>query len=71
MPKKPPPLRPKNHDWSRFLIQNTPGAVITADQEGRITEFNPAAKKKIDRLSAGGRPWAARLRKSSTCGERT
>ena len=45
MPTKPQPLRPKNHDWSRFLIQNTPGAVITADQEGRITEFNPAAER--------------------------
>jgi two-component system phosphate regulon sensor histidine kinase PhoR len=58
MPKKPPPLRPKNHDWSRFLIQNTPGAVITADQEGRITEFNPAAERLtgFSRGEAMGRP---------------
>ena len=58
MPKKPQPLRPKNHDWSRFLIQNTPGAVITADQEGRITEFNPAAERLtgFSRGEAMGRP---------------
>jgi two-component system, OmpR family, phosphate regulon sensor histidine kinase PhoR len=58
MPKKPPPLRPKNHDWSRFLIQNTPGAVITADQEGRITEFNLAAERLtgFSRGEAMGRP---------------
>ena len=58
MPKKPAPLRPKNHDWSRFLIQNTPGAVITADQEGQITEFNPAAERLtgFSRKEAMGRP---------------
>ena len=58
MPKKPPPSEPKNHDWSRFLIQNTPGAVITADQEGRITEFNPAAERLtgFSRGEAMGRP---------------
>lgn len=58
MPKKPQPLRPKNHDWSRFLIENTPGAVITADQEGRITEFNPAAERLtgFSRGEAMGRP---------------
>jgi two-component system, OmpR family, phosphate regulon sensor histidine kinase PhoR len=58
MPKKPQPVRPKNHDWSRFLIQNTPGAVITADQEGRITEFNPAAERLtgFSRGEAMGRP---------------
>ena len=58
MPKKPPPLRPKNHDWSHFLIQNTPGAVITADQEGRITEFNRAAERLtgFSREEAMGRP---------------
>ena len=58
MPKKPKPLGSKNHDWSRFLIQNTPGAVITADQEGRITEFNPAAERLtgFGRGEAMGRP---------------
>ena len=45
MPKKPPPSELRDHDWSHFLIQNTPGAVITADQEGRITEWNRAAEK--------------------------
>ena len=58
MPPKPLPLRPRNHDWSRFLIENTPGAVITADQEGRITEFNPAAERLtgFSRGEAMGRP---------------
>ena len=45
MPKKKPTPAPKSRDWSHFLIENTPGAVITADQEGRITEFNPAAER--------------------------
>lgn len=40
-----PPNPSKSHDWSHFLIQNTPGAVITADHQGRITEFNPAAER--------------------------
>ena len=40
------PLNPsKSHDWSHFLIQNTPGAVVTSDHQGRITEFNPAAER--------------------------
>ena len=58
MPKKPPPSEPRDHDWSHFLIQNTPGAVITADQEGRITEFNPAAERLtgFSREEAMGRP---------------
>ena len=58
MPKKPQPPKPKNHDWSYFLIQNTPGAVITADQEGRITEFNRAAEglTGFSREEAMGRP---------------
>ena len=34
---------PKSQDWSHFLVHKTPGAVITADKSGRITEFNPAA----------------------------
>jgi two-component system phosphate regulon sensor histidine kinase PhoR len=45
MPRKPTPSGPREHDWSRFLIQNTPGAVITADSQGRITEFNRAAER--------------------------
>jgi two-component system phosphate regulon sensor histidine kinase PhoR len=45
MPPKPPRSKARNHDWSHFLVQNTPGAVITADREGRITEFNPAAER--------------------------
>ena len=58
MPKKSPPSEPRNHDWSHFLIQNTPGAVITADQEGRITEFNRAAERLtgFSRGEAMGRP---------------
>ena len=35
----------KSHDWSGFLIRNTPGAIITVDHQGRITEFNPAAER--------------------------
>jgi two-component system, OmpR family, phosphate regulon sensor histidine kinase PhoR len=45
MPPKRSTSKPRNHDWSHFLVQNTPGAVITADREGRITEFNPAAER--------------------------
>ena len=45
MPKKKSTASPKSRDWSHFLIENTPGAVITADQEGQITEFNPAAQR--------------------------
>jgi two-component system, OmpR family, phosphate regulon sensor histidine kinase PhoR len=58
MPKKSPPTKSRNHDWSHFLIQNTPGAVITADQEGRITEFNRAAERLtgFSRGEAMGRP---------------
>ena len=58
MPKEPQPTKPKNHDWSYFLIQNTPGAVITADQEGRITEFNRAAEglTGFSQEEAMGRP---------------
>jgi len=58
MPKKSPPTKSTTYDWSRFLIQNTPGAVITADQEGRITEFNPAAERLtgFSRGEAMGRP---------------
>ncbi len=44
MLKNKPPITSRHHDWSHFLIQNTPGAVITTDQGGLITEFNPAAE---------------------------
>ena len=44
MPDKPPKSN-QSHDWSQFLVQNTPGAVVTADHRGRITEFNPAAER--------------------------
>jgi two-component system phosphate regulon sensor histidine kinase PhoR len=44
MPKNKPPIKTKHRDWSHFLIQKTPGAVITTDQDGLITEFNPAAE---------------------------
>lgn len=47
----------RSHDWSHFLIQKTPGAVITADKHGRITEFNPAAERMtgFSRAEAMGR----------------
>lgn len=44
MPRNKPPIAPKHHDWSHFLIQNSQGAVITTNQKGLITEFNPAAE---------------------------
>ena len=40
-----PPTKAQPQDWSRFIVQHTPGAVITTDARGRITEFNPAAEK--------------------------
>jgi PAS domain S-box-containing protein len=45
MPKEKQTASTWSHDWSHFLIQKTPGAVITADNRGRITEFNPAAER--------------------------
>jgi two-component system phosphate regulon sensor histidine kinase PhoR len=45
--KNPPQAR----DWSQFIVQNTPGGVITADAQGRIIEFNSAA----ERLTGYGR----------------
>jgi two-component system phosphate regulon sensor histidine kinase PhoR len=45
MPKDKHANSSRSHDWSHFLIQKTPGAVITADDRGRITEFNPAAER--------------------------
>jgi len=58
MPDIKAPMTIKRHDWSHFLIQNTPGAVITTDQEGLITEFNPAAEglTGFSREDALGRP---------------
>ncbi|MHB9072231.1 MAG: PAS domain-containing sensor histidine kinase [Desulfobaccales bacterium] len=46
-----------HHDWSHFLIQKTPGAVITADTQGQVTEFNPAAERMtgFSRAEALGR----------------
>lgn len=47
----------RSHDWSHFLIHKTPGAVITADKQGRVTEFNPAAERMtgFSRAEALGR----------------
>jgi PAS domain S-box-containing protein len=47
----------KSQDWSSFLVQKTPGAVITANKQGRITEFNPVAESMtgFSRAEALGR----------------
>ncbi len=45
MPEAKPAKRRNRNDWSRFIVQHTPGAVITTDAQGRITEFNPAAAR--------------------------
>ncbi|MEJ2672866.1 MAG: PAS domain-containing sensor histidine kinase [Deltaproteobacteria bacterium] len=57
MPKDQRASHPEPHDWSYFLVQKTPGAVITADEQGRITEFNPAAESMtgFSRAEALGR----------------
>jgi two-component system phosphate regulon sensor histidine kinase PhoR len=31
-------------DWSHFIIQSTPSGVLTVDDQGRITDINPAAE---------------------------
>jgi two-component system phosphate regulon sensor histidine kinase PhoR len=31
-------------DWSYFIIQSTPSGVLTLDNQGRITDINPAAE---------------------------
>jgi two-component system phosphate regulon sensor histidine kinase PhoR len=51
-------LSRKTHDWSRFLIQHSPNALITTDAQGRITEFNPAAERMTgySQAEALGRP---------------
>jgi two-component system phosphate regulon sensor histidine kinase PhoR len=57
MPKAKHANSARSYDWSHFLIQKTPGAVITADKQGRITEFNPAAESMtgFSRAEALGR----------------
>jgi two-component system phosphate regulon sensor histidine kinase PhoR len=44
MPDAKPPKKHRRNDWSHFIVQHTPGAVLTTDPRGRITEFNPAAE---------------------------
>ncbi len=60
MPKSKFPTRPKSYDWSRFIVQHTPGAVITLNARRRITEFNPAAERLTgySREEAIGQPVA-------------
>jgi len=57
MPKAKHANPTRSHDWSHFLIQKTPGAVITADTQGKVTEFNPAAERMLgfSRAEALGR----------------
>ena len=45
MPEAQPAKIQNRNDWSRFIVEHTPGAVITTDAQGRITEFNPAAAR--------------------------
>jgi two-component system, OmpR family, phosphate regulon sensor histidine kinase PhoR len=51
-------------DWSYFIVQHTPGAVIATDALGRVIEFNPAAERLIgySREEALGRPALELLR---------
>jgi two-component system phosphate regulon sensor histidine kinase PhoR len=58
MPHDKPSANARCRDWSRFIVQHTPGAVITTDAGGRITEFNPAAEKLTgySRQEALGQP---------------
>lgn len=37
-------MQPSTPDWSHFIIQNTPSGVLTLDNQGRITDINPAAE---------------------------
>jgi len=45
MPKGKPAMRGRKNDWSQFIVQHSPNAVITTDAQSCITEFNPAAEK--------------------------
>ena len=45
MPNAKLPTQAQPQDWSHFIVQHTPGAVITTDARGLITGFNPAAEK--------------------------
>jgi two-component system, OmpR family, phosphate regulon sensor histidine kinase PhoR len=37
-------MKTSTPDWSHFIIQNTPSGVLTLDNQGRITDINPAAE---------------------------
>jgi two-component system phosphate regulon sensor histidine kinase PhoR len=60
MPDGKPARRGRKSDWSQFIVQHTPGAIIGTDAQRRITEFNPAAEKLTGyrRQEALGQPLA-------------
>ncbi len=45
MPAAKLPAQAWPQDWSHFIVQHTPGAVITTDARGLTSGFNPAAEK--------------------------
>jgi two-component system phosphate regulon sensor histidine kinase PhoR len=60
MPVGKPATRGRKSDWSKFIVQHSPNAVITTDAQSCITEFNPAAEKLTGyrRQEALGQPLA-------------
>ena len=64
MPKGKPAMRGRKNDWSQFIVQHSPNAVITTDAQSCITEFNPAAEKLTGyrRQEALGQPLPHRER---------
>ena len=56
MPKKNRDAGLAAHDWSDFIVQHTPGALITVDGQGRIILCD-AANGKVLKVTAGLPAW--------------